>query len=390
MELVKLIQVKRKTVVARWVRKLKATQSGYRHRPVDELEATTAGHLDAVTVFLERGDNAPLRAFLFDIARMRSQMDFALADTLRACLIGEEVLVSVARPHFKGNLRAFAEAQRLIDRCFDETICLYAECYQELEVAKAREQSAARARAEAEARYLQMMRQSEKLAVLGTLTASLAHEVGTPLNIILGRAEQNLAEIDPDCQRAQNLRIIFEQVERITQLVKRLLDFTRAHKPARQPLDVNEVVRRTMTLLDWRTREGRAVVKLELAEDLPPVLGEGNDLEQVLVNLVMNGLQAMSEGGCLTIRTERAGHDGRGWVIATVQDTGCGIPAEHLAQIFDPFFTTKGRGEGTGLGLAIARNIVQELGGTIAVASTPGEGSSFQVRLPAAERAGTP
>jgi len=189
-------------------------------------------------------------------------------------------------------------------------------------------------------------------------------------------------------------RIIAEQAARITAIIRQLLDFSRRGAASLGPADLRSIVTRTVELLATLARKRGVTLVVEGAEDELPARVDPAMIQQVLTNLVVNGLQAMGEGGHLTVRLARrhavppADVDGAPgeYATVTVEDQGAGIVAEHLAHIFEPFFTTKDVGEGTGLGLSVAYGIVREHGGWIDVQSRPGQGSRFTVFLqPAAE-----
>jgi two-component system NtrC family sensor kinase len=228
----------------------------------------------------------------------------------------------------------------------------------------------------------QQIGQSEKLAAIGRLAAGIAHEINNPLTGVLTFAHMLRQKANMDPQDLEDLDVILRETTRVREIVRGLLDFARESPSTRQPLDLNEVVERTMTLI----RSQKGFHKVQLAEDLdgelPPVVGDRNQLQQVLLNLCLNACEAMQGGGVLSVRTRSEG----GRVALEVSDTGCGIKPEHLAKIFDPFFTTKPVGKGTGLGLSVSYGIVEQHGGTLEVASEEGRGTSFTVRLPTVER----
>jgi signal transduction histidine kinase len=232
------------------------------------------------------------------------------------------------------------------------------------------------------------LRNAERLASVGRLASGLAHEIGTPLNVIGGRTEAVQRRLSGDEPAQKNLRIIAEQIERITRIVRGMLDFARSREARLQAVDIGAAIHKVMELLDHRFAEARVRVECDLAPDLPLVMADADQLHQVFLNLATNALDAMPGGGRLRISGRRAGvasgvPDARDVEIA-FEDTGVGIAAEHLNRIFDPFFTTKEVGRGTGLGLAVSYGIVRDHGGSIEVESRPGQGARFTVRLPVA------
>src|SRR5262245_43438883 len=227
-------------------------------------------------------------------------------------------------------------------------------------------------------------RQAEKLAALGTLAAGLAHELNNPIGIISSRIEIMLLEAEsqalPPAVLA-DLHVLHRHAQRVGKIAQGLLSFSRWSPGARGTVDVNVLVEDTMLLIEEQlTRKGIAV-KRALASWLPPVEGDANALQQVVLNLVTNARDVLASGGEISIETAPVLDGSGGAVRLTVRDNGPGIPPEMLPRIFDPFFTTKA--DGTGLGLSISYGIVKEHQGTIGVQSRPGEGTTFVVTLPA-------
>jgi PAS domain S-box-containing protein len=224
----------------------------------------------------------------------------------------------------------------------------------------------------------QMRAEAEKLAAIGRLAAGVAHEINNPLTGVLTfshllRDKQNL-----DAQDKQDLDLIIRETTRAGEIVRGLLDFARERPTAKEPLDLNGVVRQTIRLLGNQKAFQKVTIDEHLAEGLPQIRGDMNQLQQVLLNLSLNACEAMPEGGKLTISTSV--EDGK--VLMKVTDTGCGIKKEHLDQIFEPFFSTKPVGKGTGLGLSVSYGIVQQHGGTLEVESQVGKGTTFTLALP--------
>jgi two-component system NtrC family sensor kinase len=238
------------------------------------------------------------------------------------------------------------------------------------------------------------LRQSEQLATIGTLASRLAHEIGTPLNVIQGRAEQLLRRDNlPEKDRAF-LEVIVSQIDRISGFITQLLAPARQSAPHLRVVHLSDIVRRVWEVVSDRGAAAQVEVTLELAEGLPPVLGDPEQLQQVLLNLSVNALQAVGAAGQVTLRTRfqpEGSLSPAGQVEVEVADTGPGIPADDLPHIFAPFFTTKGMTGGTGLGLTISREIVRSHHGEMRVESRRGHGTRFLVSLPRArERAAPP
>jgi two-component system, NtrC family, sensor kinase len=221
--------------------------------------------------------------------------------------------------------------------------------------------------------------QAEKLASIGRLASGVAHEVNNPLNGIRHCVFAIQQEPENREQTAEYLGLIGEGLDHIDQVVQKLLRF--AHKPSQNPIptDVNAGIRSVLALLGYRLKQHQVDVRLELDPRLPLVLADPQLLQEVFMNLLLNGFDAVTEGGRVVVQT--ASEDVTG-VRVSVTDDGVGIDVADLGRIFDPFFTTKEPGKGTGLGLSVAQSITEALGGTISVESQKGKGSRFTLRLP--------
>jgi two-component system, NtrC family, sensor kinase len=219
---------------------------------------------------------------------------------------------------------------------------------------------------------------SEKLASVGRLAAGVAHEINNPLTGVLTFAHLLRDKPKMDEEDRQDLDLIIHETTRASEIVRNLLDFARERAAIKEQLDLNEVVTRVIRLIRNQKGFDRIRFAEELAENLPPVDGNIDQLQQVLLNLALNACEAMPEGGTITIRTFARADQ----VVLEVGDTGCGIKREHLDLLFEPFFTTKAVGKGTGLGLAVCLGIVEQHGGTLGVESEEGKGSTFRITLP--------
>ena len=228
----------------------------------------------------------------------------------------------------------------------------------------------------------QQLRHAETLSVAGKLASGIAHEVGTPLNIISGRAEMVLGSLPADHPAREDLQIIGEQIDRISAIIRSLLDTVRVRKPEIQAVPAEPAVTGVLALVEHLARRRGIVLEAQVPADLPEVAADPAQLQQVLLNLLMNALEASSEGGRVTVEARATVHGGQPGVAVSVIDTGIGIRPEARSRIFEAFFTTKAPGQGTGLGLAICRDIVRDHGGTIGVQSRPGHGATFTVWLP--------
>lgn len=246
-------------------------------------------------------------------------------------------------------------------------------------------------------RMEEQLRVAERLAGLGRLAAGLAHEVGTPLNVIIGRAESLQKSCSPDDPAHRHLRTIVAQGERIVRIVRDMLDFARMKPPRHVPTDPRATIRGVLDLMDRQCEAQGVVIEANLAEDLPPITADPDQLQQVFLNLVVNALDAMPEGGRLrvTARVESAtnpqgGGAAQACLALTFEDTGRGIAREDLSRVFDPFFTTKEAGKGTGLGLSVSYGIIEEHGGWFDVQSEVGSGTRFTIWLPLGRTAEDP
>lgn len=219
---------------------------------------------------------------------------------------------------------------------------------------------------------------AEKLASIGKLAAGVAHEINNPLGGILN-CLYNLRKGTPSPARQEEYWASMEHgVRRVQKIVRQLLDFSQQHEPAFSQADINRIVDQVLTLTTHLFAPSQIRLEIIQGQGLPPVMVDRHMIEQVLMNLILNAVQAMKSGGVLTIRTSVS----EGVCRVDVQDSGAGIPASVLPRIFDPFFTTKGEGEGTGLGLSVSLGIVERHGGKISVESEVGTGSTFTLYLP--------
>lgn len=231
--------------------------------------------------------------------------------------------------------------------------------------------------------------QMETLSAIGKLTAGLAHEIGTPLNIISGRAEYLLHELGDDDKGSASLKVIISQIERITDLVKRLLTLTSSERATDiEDTNIKKVISDVLAFMERKIINCGINIENFLSDDLPLIKMDPRRLQQVFINIISNSLDATPKNGKIILRTYliREGAAGaaepNSFICIEITDTGCGIDEKYLDKIFDPFFTTKKAGEGTGLGLTISKNIINEYGGDLEVKSRAGEGATFIIRLP--------
>jgi len=236
-----------------------------------------------------------------------------------------------------------------------------------------------RREAEEEKTELQdQLRHADRLATIGQLAAGVAHELNEPLGNILGfaqlakkccglpeQAREDIARIEPACLQAR-------------EIIKKLLVFARQTPPERTRVNLNELVKEGLSFFEARLAKDGTELVLDLSPELPDTTADPGQLNQVLVNLVVNALQAMPNGGRLTVQTRAGGSH----ISVVVEDTGTGMSEDVVEKLFVPFFTTKDVGEGTGLGLPVAHGIVTSHGGSIKVESTVGQGTRFEIQLP--------
>ncbi len=243
---------------------------------------------------------------------------------------------------------------------------------------------------ETEARIaaLEQMRHTDRLTTMGQLASGVAHELGTPLSVIIGRAEMLAAGEAQGADRvAECARVVLDQAHRMAGLIRQLLDFSRRQGPRFGLASLRSIAARTVDILGAFARKRGVTLELRAPETPLLIPVDEHQIQQALTNLVMNAVQATPSGERVTVSLTTATDEaapGSTWVRVEVEDHGAGIPAESLPRIFEPFFTTKRVGEGTGLGLSVAYGIVHEHGGRLEVSSDPGRGSRFSIVLPMA------
>ena len=232
---------------------------------------------------------------------------------------------------------------------------------------------------------------AEKMATIGLLAAGVAHEINNPLTAIRGFAEglqRRMAAVKPGRGTAhlqedtgEYLEIILKECRRCSDIVQSLLTFSPRKELDFSRVDINQLVRNVLRILHHRLKQHPdEFITLELEPELPMVKGLPAELEQVILNLVLNAMDAVSERGSIRVRTGSDLGSSRVWL--EVEDNGCGIRSEHMPKLFEPFFTTKPLGKGIGIGLSTCYSIIQTHGGEISVESSPRRGSRFTVRLP--------
>ena len=246
------------------------------------------------------------------------------------------------------------------------------------------------AETDARLRAVEQLRHADRLMTVGKLASGIAHELGTPLNVVSGRARM-IVDDPAGPLVVENARIIRSQTDRMATIIRHLLDYARRREPKRAVTDLAALAKQTLALVAPLAQKHGVALEIDPESADVRARVDPMQIEQVVSNLLVNGIHAMPKGGPLRVslrREELAPPSGAGADAASacasiyVRDAGAGIPAEHVGRIFEPFFTTKGVGEGTGLGLSVAYGIVADHGGWISVHSEPGAGSTFGVHLP--------
>jgi signal transduction histidine kinase len=227
--------------------------------------------------------------------------------------------------------------------------------------------------------FLDLLAFNEKMAELGRVSAGIIHEVNTPLSVIISAAQLVMQEEGVPEAALEMVERIHAEALRLSQMTRGILSFARRDDDSSGEVDVCHTSHEVVRFLRYEIGKRSILVEESYDDHLPLLPGGGNRLKQVLLNLVMNGVQAMGQGGRLSLACTL---NEQGDTEIRVSDTGPGIPPETLSRIFDPFYTTKKDGEGTGLGLFVSRNLVSELHGCLSVLSLPGVGTTFTISFP--------
>jgi len=225
-------------------------------------------------------------------------------------------------------------------------------------------------------RYHQLAIQTEKLSALGRMAAGVAHEVNNPLAGILLYSTNLVKKVPREGPLREGLQIIISETMRCKQIIQDLLEFSRDKPPEKGMASVNQMIEKALAILENEFHLKHIVIKKDLSREIPDILLDSGQIQQVLVNLLINASESIGDHGTITIRSRREPE----WVRVEIEDTGCGIAPEHVAKIFEPFFSTKSKG--TGLGLAVSFGIIQNHQGNIGATSQMGKGSCFTVDLP--------
>lgn len=228
------------------------------------------------------------------------------------------------------------------------------------------------------------LQEADKLITIGQLSAGLAHEIGSPLQVLKGRADYLLLCADQPEDVIRHVRILALQTERITRIVQQLLEFTRRRPPHFTRIDLCEPVNAVLNLLEYEAYKKQVELRFEASKNLPLIVADSDGIQQIVLNLITNALAATGAGGRIVVAVEPypARSETTEAIQLTVRDDGCGMSEETLKHLFDPFFTTRQEQGGVGLGLAVARSIVTAHRGSIKAESAPGQGSTFTIILP--------
>jgi len=277
-------------------------------------------------------------------------------------LVGQNV-VGVLRIFFD-HRRGFSEAE------LDFAVAIAEQCALAIDKARLIEKQ--------QIQYDHLAIQADKLSSLGRMAAGIAHEINNPLAGILLYSSNLVKKVPETGPLKKGLEVIIRETIRCRGIIQDLLEFSREREPLKAQADLNGVINKALSILVNEFRLNRISLEKRLSENLPSVLIDPNQMEQVFINFFMNALEAIQGQGRVSIRTYK--DEDNQEVVAEIEDTGMGIPLEHLERIFEPFFSTKAKG--TGLGLAVNYGIIQKHGGQIRVSSQPGRGTTMTIRLP--------
>lgn len=243
-----------------------------------------------------------------------------------------------------------------------------------------------RTKTEELAKMTQQLWQASKLATMGELAASVAHELNNPLQTLALHVETILARLPADDPLSGTMKVIEQEVERMASLVGNLLLFSRRSHQQISTVNLIDELQSSLEFINYHFRSHSITVRKDFPEDLPGVQADRQQLRQVFLNVLTNASDAMPKGGILTVTARRGTiQHGTPTLVVEFSDTGAGVAAEDLPKLWEPFFTTKPEGKGTGLGLSICRRTVEEHQGTIDIDSVPGQGTTVRITLPAME-----
>ncbi|MBW1699955.1 MAG: GAF domain-containing protein [Deltaproteobacteria bacterium] len=229
-----------------------------------------------------------------------------------------------------------------------------------------------------QARYDQLAIQTEKLSALGRMAAAIAHEINNPLAGVLLYASNLVKKVPDKSQLKEGLEVIIRETVRCKSIIQELLEFSRDREPRKTLSNINSIIEKALRILENEFRLQHISIEKRLSDEIENTFLDENQIEQVFVNLLLNAIQAIEENGQIIIKSFLSPDRNR--AVITIEDTGCGIPQQHLSKIFEPFFSTKKKG--TGLGLAVSYGIIRNHGGNITVTSQCAQGTCFTIEIP--------
>jgi signal transduction histidine kinase len=361
-------------VIVRRSASLISVIGAYSTRPIEELHHNVKLLLEGALSLMESGDESKLEEALSEIARLRSSLNFKLGDVQRALIICRDVIFSeigkqVDRPEER--LSLFRELMGY----YDLILCRYSDMYQE--IIRAKTEEIARIRESAKL---------ERLTLIGRMAAQIAHEIRNPIssiNLNLELLEDELEEFRGHVRtdEAEELvKSIREVLEGLSKFVQDYLQFARLPSMEFNPHDINAIVKDLLSFLAGEIRDRNVKLITDFDRNIPTLMLDEDQLNRALMNVLKNSLEAMPQGGRLSVSTKLEGDE----VLISISDSGTGIERHEWERIFLPFYSTK-KG-GTGLGLPLAEQIIREHGGSISLTSAVGRGTTFMIRLPVSRR----
>lgn len=232
-----------------------------------------------------------------------------------------------------------------------------------------------------ETQYHQLALQTEKMSAMGRMAAGIAHEINNPLAGVLLYSTNMMKKVPEEGPLKDGLEVIIHETLRCRTIIQELLEFSREREPQKISVNINDIVEKSLRILDNEFRLRHISVEKHLSREMPDILLDANQMEQVFINLLLNAIEATEEKGRITVQSYIDPDEKQGMV--EISDTGCGIPEENISKVFEPFFSTKAKG--TGLGLAVSYGIVRNHQGDIKVSSQPGQGTCFTIEIPLSE-----
>jgi len=264
----------------------------------------------------------------------------------------------------------FAEKRRFSEEELDFVIAIAEQCACAIDKARLIESH--------KSRYDNLALQTEKLSALGRMAAGIAHEINNPLGGILLYSTNLLKKVPKEGPLKEGLEIVIQETMRCKIIIQDLLEFSREKEPKKTFANINNIIEKTLSMLENEFRLHHIRVEKLLSSEMPDIFVDVNQMHQVFVNLLLNAVEAIQDNSVITIRSRL--DPGQNCVIVEITDTGSGIPSENMLKVFEPFFSTKAKG--TGLGLAVSYRIIRNHQGDIQVSSQPGKGTRFTIKIP--------